>query len=232
MSKLSYYITLLRAIFPSIYVCFKYLPFKQAVKLPILIYKPHDCCFKGHIRIEAEKIYRGMITLGFNTEELFANNGISLKNEGNITFKGSCQIRNDNHVHVGQQGHLVLGDNFRATSGIRIACMHSIYFGKDTLLGWRVIVTDSNFHPLYDREKKEFKKAYSKIHISDNNWFALDCVILPGVTTPDHCVFGARSVVTRNGHYESYCVHAGNPAKVLTRNVERIVGQDFIKDYK
>lgn len=54
---------------------------------------------------------------------------------------------------------------------------------------------------------------------------------MPGVRTSERCIFGARTIVTRGGQYELYWVHGGNPVRILSRNVMRIIGQDIIKDY-
>lgn len=42
------------------------MPFKQAVKLPILLYHPHFVCLKGKVLLDSSIISFGMITLGFN----------------------------------------------------------------------------------------------------------------------------------------------------------------------
>ena len=42
----------LRSIIPTIYFNFHYLPFRQAVKLPIFLYKPHLKLTKGSITIQ------------------------------------------------------------------------------------------------------------------------------------------------------------------------------------
>ena len=93
------------------------------------------------------------------------------------------------------------------------------------------MLMDTNFHPLYDMEKKHFKRAYGKIEIGDYNWFGSQCFIMPGVKTPERCIFGARSMVTRGTQFESYCVHGGSPLHILSRNVMRIIGQDTIDKY-
>lgn len=229
--KISHIYALLKALIPSIYFCFKYLPFKQAIKLPILIYKPHFLKLQGSVIIDSDKVYFRMIKLGFFTSAIYPNSGITIKNEGRIIFKGKCHIGNDCYVIIGKQGHIEFGDGFRVTAGCKIVSECGISFGKQTWIGWAGLVIDTNFHPLYDTEKKKFKKAFGKICIGNNNWFGTQCVIMPSVQTPDHCIFGARTVVTRGGHYESYCVHGGSPVKVLSRNVMRIIGQDSIKDY-
>ncbi len=41
----------LRSIIPTIYFNFHYLPFRQAIKLPIFLYKPHLKLMKGTITI-------------------------------------------------------------------------------------------------------------------------------------------------------------------------------------
>lgn len=51
------------------------------------------------------------------------------------------------------------------------------------------------------------------------------------VETPERCIFGMGSVVTRGGKFESYCVHGGSPLRVLSRNVMRVYGQDMIYNY-
>lgn len=42
---------MLRSIFSTIYFNFHYLPFRQAVHLPIILYKPHLVKLKGNVNI-------------------------------------------------------------------------------------------------------------------------------------------------------------------------------------
>lgn len=231
MKKVLYVCTLLRALLPSLWFNFKYLPLKQAVKLPILVYKPHFLRLKGTVVIETPDLHFGMIRLGFFTSAVYPNAGITLRIEGKLVFQGKCHIGNDCTVICGKKGKIVFGDDFRVTGGLKLVSQCGINFGKHTLFGWGNVVIDTNFHPLYDMEKEKFKKAFGPITIGDNNWFGMNCLIMPGVITPEHCIFGARTVVTRGGQYEPYCVHGGSPIRVLSRNVMRIIGQDTIKDY-
>lgn len=221
----------LRALIPSICFNLKYLPFKQAKKLPILVYKMHLLEKKGKIVIESEQIHKGMIQLGFPRAATFPNSGITWRNRGKIVFKGNCLIGGDSFVIIGKQGTLILGDDFKATASVKIISECSITFGNHARFGWGGIIMDTNFHPLFDMEKKVFKKAFGPIVIGDCNWFGLQCYIMHGVQTPERCIFGARSVITRGGHYESFCVHGGSPIRVLSRNVMRDYDNDLITDY-
>jgi len=222
-----------RALIPSIVFNLKYLPFEQAVKLPILVHKLKLICQKGKIIIDSDKIYRGMIQLGFPRANTFPNNGITWKNEGKIVFNGSCIIGNDCYVVVGHQGNLVFGQGSRVNAGSKIVSMCSITIGANTRFGWGNIIIDSNFHNLYDIERKTFKSVFSPIVIGDYNWFTTQCFVMQGVQTPERCIFAARSIVSRadNDKFESYCVHGGSPLHVLSRNVMRDYNNDIIRDY-
>ncbi|MCE8949399.1 acyltransferase [Bacteroides thetaiotaomicron] len=219
----------LRAFIPTVYFNFRYLPFKQALKLPIWIYKPHFVSLRGSVVIEASKISSGMIRLGFLTATAYPNNGISWNNEGMIIFKGKCVIGNNAFIVTGKRGVIEFGENFCSTTSLKIISCIGIKFGKSVTLGWEVIIMDTNFHPLYDIEKNKFKKAYGEIVIGEYNWFSSQCYIMHSVHTPERCVFGARSVLVNGGKYEPYCVYGGNPVRVLSRNI--ICDMDKKLDY-
>ena len=220
-----------RALFPTIIFNFRFLPFNQAVKLPIWVYKMRLLSQKGSISIKCDHLRTGMIQLGFPRCATYPNNGITWRNRGKIVFKGRCVIGNDCYVVVGKKGLLIFGDDFKVNAGMKLVSECGISFGNHTLIGWGVIIADSNFHYLYDIEKSEYKNAFSPIYIGNNNWFATQCYIMHGVHTPDNCVFGARSTVTKGCHYESNCVYGGSPIHVLSRNVVRDYHNDLINDY-
>lgn len=184
----------------------------------------------GAVILDSQVVRPGMIRLGFWGAHMYPNNGIYWMHEGKITFKGKCRICNNSYIITGDKGDIVFGEDFMA-SPVKIISYIGISFGKQNSVGWDVVIMDTGFHPLYDIEKKKFKRAYGRIKIGDNNWFGSQCSIMHSVVTPEHCIFGMRSVVTRGGNYESYCVHGGSPIRVLTRGVKRIIGQDMITEY-
>jgi Acetyltransferase (isoleucine patch superfamily) len=222
---------MLRSILASIPFCLRHLPLRQAVKLPILVYKPKYLSQKGRFVIDCPNVRFGMIRLGFLRCALYPNTGISFKNDGRIVFKGTCCIGNDSYIVCGRQGKIVFGDDFRSKGCLRITSQCGVSFGKSTSVGWQTLIMDTNYHPLWDMEKKKFKRAFSPISIGDYNWIATQCLVMQGVVTPERCIFGARSIITHSGPFESYAVHCGSPLKVLTRNVMRDYEHDHIYDY-
>lgn len=198
---------------------FYYLPIRQAIRLPIWIYKPKFVKLRGKVRIEG-RITPGMILLGPWGGHMYPNNGIYWMNEGEVTFRGKCFIGNNSFILTGKDGKIIFGPHFLAPTSAKIISYKGIEFGERVSLGFQVTVMDTNFHPLYDRENQQFRKAYGKIRIGDHNWFGAECFIMHSVTTPPRCIFGLRSVITRGAGYESYCVHGNTSAPhILSRNV-------------
>ena len=109
-----------RVLMSSLWINFKCLPFKQAIKLPILVYKPNFHSLKGKIMIENEDIHLGMIKMGFLTSVLYPNSGVMLKNDGKIIFKGECHIGNDCYIVCEERGLIVFGKNFKVTAGLKM----------------------------------------------------------------------------------------------------------------
>ncbi len=89
--KIRRYLQELRYILPTLYFNFHYLPFRQAARLSIVLYKPHLLACKGKIRLEPEDghIHHGMIRLGFLNSSIYPNNGITWENKGGtVIFRG------------------------------------------------------------------------------------------------------------------------------------------------
>lgn len=222
---------LLSLIPSSLFFNLYYLPFKQAIRLPILIKKPHLYALKGKIIIDAP-IKFGMIKLGFFGGHMYPNNGIHwTQYGGTIIFKGKCMISNNSFIVQGKESTIIFGDDFLATTSLKLVSFKYVEFGKHTRMGWETTVMDTNFHPIFDINLNKFKRAYGPIKIGDYNWFGSQCKIMHSVTTPERCIFGLGSIITRGGQYESYCLHGGSPIRILSRNVMRIIGKDIITSY-
>lgn len=76
-------------IFQTVYFNFHHLPFKQAIFLPIILYKPQLVSTKGKIIIDGGA-FPGMIKLGLHGVSIYKNNGIMIQNNGCIIFNPHC----------------------------------------------------------------------------------------------------------------------------------------------
>ena len=217
----------------SFYFNLHYLPFKQAIKFPVLLFKPKLLKCRGEVVIESETIKTGMIQLGEYLVSLYPNKGIVWENNGGkVIFKGSCIIGNSSAISIGEKGHCELGNNFRATTGLKLTSHYSVQFGENTLIAWDVIVMDSSFHRLKNRNGEFKSKGYAPIVVGKNNWITTRCMILSGTKTPDYCTIGADCILNKD--YSGYPTHillAGNPIEVKAKDVWIDLTDHDIVDY-
>lgn len=227
MKKLSTLISYPFLILRSLPFNLIHLPLKQAIKVPIILHKFHAVTMKGKIIIDTDNVYCGMIHLGAYRSKVFPNDGLTWDQRGGtVIFKGKARIGNHCFVLVGRRSTVIFGDDFLVNAGFKLVSFFGVSFGQSTRFGWDCLVMDSNMHPLYDIEKQKFKRASGPIEIGDYNWFATKCRIMHSVKTPERCIFGMNTTITRNAEMQSYCVMGGDPVRILTRNVMRIIGQD------
>lgn len=204
--------------FKTIFFNFRYLPVKQAVKLPILLYNPTFVKLGGVILIN-DNIRFGMIQLGYKSIKVFNGSGIRLQLTGRIIFNGKCKIGHNSIISVG--GEVVFGDNFISTTGLRIICGKRIEFGKDTLCGWDVTCMDSSFHRMKYKDTSGFANKMSKeISVGRNVWIAANCTLMPSTILNDYNVVAANTVLHKDySAFGTYKLIGGNPVRVLRENV-------------
>lgn len=212
---------IIRGLLKTIYFNFHYLPLRQAIRLPIILYRPRLLKCKGNIKIEGN-VKTGMIKLGLNNVPIYPNTGIIFENHGgDIIFKGHCFIGNNSSISVGKNAKLVIGNNFNASTSLKLISYYNIVFKDNVLCGWECLFMDTDFHQLTLINNIEKPKAYNSIIIGNNNWFALKCTIMKGTILSDNNVIAANSLLNRNYHDNSYCLFAGIPAIIKRRGIYR-----------
>ncbi len=221
-------LAVIRSLLPSLFFNLRYLPLKQAVKLPILLYKPRFHSMKGQVCIEGDVSY-GMIRLGFIGVPLYPNTGIVWENQGGtVCFKGVCVIGNASALTIGVNGVLKIADNFAASSALKLVCYHSVTIGEKVRMGWENMLIDTSFHRLKNLDGSYRNRGYAPVNIGTNNWFAARCMILPGAQTPDYCTFAAGSVLNKNYSTESsHSLFAGSPLAVKVSGVWRDMNDPY-----
>lgn len=225
--KLSRYLKELRYIIPTLYFNLHYLPLRQAIRLPIVLYKPHLLACKGKVRIEPDdgRIHHAMVRMGFQMVSVFPDNGITWDNHGGtVVFRGDCIIGNDSHLSFGPKATVDIGHGLTSHAGLKLTSYHRITFHPHVVLGWGSLCMDTNFHPMYDMEKNEYLPAYGPIEIGEYNWFGAGCKVMHSVTTPEHCTWGMGTTVTRGCIKKPYCLMGGSPVRVLRENVRNTIG--------
>lgn len=218
----------LRSLLPTIYFNFHYLPFRQAVKLPIFLYKPDLKFMKGTVTILGG-VKTGMIELGKNQVCLYPYNGIMFNNEGGeVIFSGKCSIGNNSALAIGKNARVVFGNDFKASTTFRLASQHQVTFNDNVLFGWDCLVMDTDFHKL-SKVSGGYTKGFGAVNIGENTWFGNGVLVLKNTTIPNNCVVGAKSVLCGKFDVPNFSLISGNPAVLrktgiwLNRNDDKII---------
>lgn len=208
---------ILRSIIHTIYFNFHYLPFSQAIKLPILLRKPKLLKCAGSVSIKGPVKF-GMIQLGRFKIPLFPDSGFIFENYGKIIFEGNCFIGNASALSIGESGQLILGTNFCATASLRIVCYSTIRFGNDSLIGWGANFMDTDLHKLQPigNQPNNNRGGYSPIIIGDGCWIGMNCTVLKGTHLPKHTTVSACSFLNHYIACDEYSV-IGSESKIIVK---------------
>ncbi len=113
----------------------------------------------------------------------------------------------------GKQGdaEIVLGDYCLIAPGVRISAAQSIRIGDNCMLAANVIISDSDWHGIYNRIRPF--RCTKPVVIENNVWLGERVIITKGVTIGENSIIGAGAIVTKD--IPANCVAAGNPARVI-----------------
>jgi acetyltransferase-like isoleucine patch superfamily enzyme len=107
---------------------------------------------------------------------------------------------------------LSIGHNCSFNYGVSIGAVKLIEIGNRVRLGPYVMVIDSAFHTIYNRDIRPSPKP---VFISDDVWVGAKSSILPGVKIGRGSVVGIGSIVTKD--VDPFSVVAGSPAKLIKK---------------
>ncbi len=203
----------------SIYFNFKYLPLKDAIKIPFLLSKNvYLRKVNGQIRLNC-KISTGIVLIGYKNVGIFdeKNSRTIWEVEGKVVFNGKATIGHGSKIIVGKEGELLLGRKFSISAESSIIAFSKIIFGDNCLLSWDILLMDSDFHKIIDVDNKIINKP-EPIKIGNNVWIGCQNLILKGTIIPDNCVIGAKSLISKK-LFVSDALYAGNPIKLIKENI-------------
>ena len=217
--KIKIILQIIRYLPYTIFFNFRHLPFSQASKLPILLYKPKILSNNGKYEIIG-KIRFGMIRLGFPNVSIFPNNGITLENRGVVIFGGRCRLGNDSAISVGSKGYLSIGNDVFSSCGLKLVCYHKIDIGNMVRIGWNIICMDTDFHSMKSVDGGNKSKGYGSITISDHTWIASFCKIYKHTFVPEWCTVSSNTILKQIVEAPPYSV-IYNPIQIDSKYIAR-----------
>lgn len=215
----------------TIYFNFRHLPYRQAFRLPILLYNPGRIYGNGLyvIDIPLEEIKFGMLKLGVRNEDsILTKTGVVISNFGTLIFKGAGVLGNGCSLIIGNQGRLSIGKNFGITGDVSIHCYDSIEIGAFFSCSWNVTIDDTDHHKLMDKKYNKEKEETRPVKIGDNVWICQRVSVLKGSELPAWTIVSSNSLVNKRFLVSPYSVLAGIPAKDTGKKIKRMDIEGFI----
>lgn len=218
MKKVKLFFRVFLSIPKTIYFNFRCFSPYIAIKLPVFIHWKTKIIelHKGIISLP-ENVTPFMVRLGWGgTISTISNpyNVIALES-GKVIFKGNAMLAEG--FTFRNHGTVVFGNHFYANKNLRLSCGDCITFGDNVLMGWNVVVRDSDGHKFFvDGIEKSNKRPVS---IGNHVWVGAESHLIKGTDIPDGCVVAYRSLVNKKWDNE-HVLLAGFPASEIHNNVD------------
>lgn len=216
-------------IIKTIIVNFKLLPFKHAIRLPIVVTKSIVLeNLSGKVNILAPVKF-GLIKVGTFNTDLFSWNGskVIFNIKGNIYLKGHTQIGSGCSIVVDEGAELHIGNDVSIGSNCKIICRNLIKIGNNSRIAWETQILDTNFHFIKNIEDGSVARRENKVIIGNNNWFGNRSSIMPGTITNDFFIAASNSLCNKDyTNLPMYSLVGGSPAKLLKTNVVRVLDKE------
>jgi len=203
----------------TIWFNIKYLPIRQALKLPFLISK-NVSLRKVHGRIHFNcQIKYGLVQIGYGNVGIF---DIKMSRTiwdvyGDVTFCGYAIIGHGSKIVVGSEGSLIIGDNLRITAESSIITSKKIQIGNDCFLSWDTLLMDTDFHTVKN-ENGEIINGPKPIIIGDHVWIGCRSIILKGAVIPNNTIIALNSMVNKE-LFEENCIYGGSPVECIKEKI-------------
>lgn len=122
-------------------------------------------------------------------------------------------------VH-GEKSSIVIEDNVGIAQNVHITSGGNLVIGNSSTILANVFITNIDHdYTEIDVPILEQKMIIKQTEIGENCFIGMGAAIQAGTILGKQCIVGANSVV--RGHFPSYCVIAGVPAKIIkTYNFE------------
>lgn len=209
-------------IWKTIYFNFHYFPFKTALRMPFFIYNRTEL-YKMQGKIILEVPARpGLVKFGshgLGTQDLLYSRTM-WEVMGTLVIKGKASIGRGSKISVGRDATLTLGDNFMSTGNSEIICQKEVTFGKDCLLSWDILIMDTDFHKVLNKEGEIINNP-RPINIGNHVWIGCRNTILKGVYIADNNIISANSTITKTINESNSVIGGhGNTATVLKKGID------------
>lgn len=205
-----------RAIPKSILFNFWYLPFSQAIRLPIVVsHRVRILRLSGKLDIP-KSAKTGKIRFGFGQVQVADSHHSrmlwSLGESGKITLGERVKIGTGCKLFV--DGKLNIKARTNLTGESTIVCEKEVHIGESCLISWQTIIMDTDFHPIFDTKQDTRLNPNSSVTIGNNTWLGARVTMNKGTSIGSNCVVATSTHIHKPFNQDDIIL-GGNPARVI-----------------
>ncbi len=225
--KLFFHILFKTNLIKTLWLNFKMLPFRQAIKLPIYVYGGAEFRrMHGRILLDTDNIFSGMIKIGKRDYYIATSVQKSIWTiSGTMIFHGPVKFLQGSYILVADNATFEIGgrDGIFGTN-LRVFCFDRITLGRNVRIAWDAQIMDSAFHYIELKNKDHLVKPLTKpVVLGDNIWVGNRTTISKGSVIPSQTIVASNSVVNKDfSNIEPDSLLAGTPASVKSTGCHRI----------
>lgn len=203
----------------SLYFNFRYLPFKQAINLPVWItinFRVHG--LKRGQLIICQSNRRSVVFGCWGTPGLQQMKGELLFSKGSrLILRGHTVVSQGSVFRIDSGASIDLGRDFYCNKNCFLRASRDIIFGNDCLVGWNVQINTSDGHTiLHDGQQR---LSDMPVVIGNHVWITSNTIITKGVSIADGCIIAQGAVVAKSIN-EPNALVGGVIAKVISQDIE------------
>lgn len=202
----------------SAYFCFRYLPFKQAIYVPIHVLSAIEYDIKGKVVLDydykTKKIY--INGSGSPAVQHFPKGRLMIAAGGTLILRGSGVIGNGMSIRIDENGTIILGADFFINNNCLLRSDRIIEIGDHCVMGWNVTINTTDGHQLFVDDQP--RETSGDIRIGHHVWISQGVAIGKNCSIANETVIAQCSVVSKSLQKE-HCLYGGIPARLIKENV-------------
>lgn len=209
----------------TLQINFMLLPFKTAIRIPILIYGPCELgILRGDIQFTV-KPYKGILRIGITDPWRNISTPSYISICGNLIIGKGVILRRGVRVHVDEYATLHIHNDVSIGVRTSIKASNKISIGTATSIGNDTTITDTDFHYTMNIQNNTIQNNSRTIVIGEQNWIGSYCMIKKGTKTPKGIIIAGPYSMTNKDYtaiIHEYSLIAGAPAKLLAQDIRRV----------
>lgn len=207
----------------SIYFNFKYLPFRQAKKLPFRLGTGVRLAIdkSAKIILDTDNVRSGMVQIGIGYGSYRRgdrmNSYLNMRENSELMIKGQAIFQRGGYIQIDKDARIEIGHHFNANSNFLMTTDCEIKFGEWAFIGWNNTIMGTDGHDILDTTTGEVINEKKPIVFGNHIWLCSEAHVLKGAEIADGCIVGYGSLVTGK-HLTPNSLIAGRPAKDIASN--------------